>query len=183
MKWTLRPKIIMSLLACLLLGGYGLYNRTALQAKAEMSLTPADYGLPSEIGGYQIRVAQSWETRFCNPSMDLQLFLYAIPDQPQTLTTADIQQLEAIVSRRIHIAFSNETPDLKRQEETLNATATGECPQNSPIIPPTPDTNTIIAPATSVFATVQSEAPPQNSPIIPPTPDTNTIIAPPTNAG
>ncbi|MCA0457992.1 MAG: hypothetical protein LCI00_28760 [Chloroflexi bacterium] len=188
-KWTLRQKITVLglLITVLVLTGYALYNSYRLQAKSLLSFDPADYGLPAEIGGYQIRVAQSWETRLCNPSTDLDLSLYAIPDQPQTLTTGDIQKLQDLTGRVLHLRFVSwpiTIEAVKSQSEVFDslpciylggplpdddvtgrinlATAEGLPPSNNPIIPPTPDTNAIIAPPTRVHV-------PPDSPIIPPT--------------
>lgn len=109
MKWTLRQKItVISLLVCCsVLAIYLLSKSYDLRAKALASFDPADYGLPSQIGGYQVMVAIPWESQGCAPPNQLQLMLYALPDQAQTLTTADIKQLEAIVNRPIQLSFSS----------------------------------------------------------------------------
>ncbi|MBA3867577.1 MAG: hypothetical protein H0X30_00330 [Anaerolineae bacterium] len=164
--------------------------------KKEASFDPANYGLPPEIGGYQIRAVKSSETHFCNPSTDLELILYAIPNQPQTLTTADIQGLKDITHRRISISIVSwpiTISELESQNEGNNAVSCfsfgGPLPddvnvnpvntalpaQSQAIIPPTSDTSQIIAPPTTPFTNGDSS---QNMPIIPPTPDVGSIPTP-----
>lgn len=107
------------------------------------SYNPAYWGLPAQIGGYEIMVVVSSENQACSPPNQLQLVLHAIPNQPQTLTSADIQQLETVAHRSISLMFSSGVVSIEQvqtQMASWNAGMVGGCINlGGPIPSPTPN--------------------------------------------
>jgi len=134
--------------------GSGLPNQNSLPASPtpdgsllpiatiDPSYEPAYWDLPAQVGGYEIMVVVSSENQACSPPNQLQLLLHAIPGQPQTLTTADIQQLEKLTNRSISLMFTSGVVSIQQvqnQMESWKAEMAGGCiTTGGPIIIPTP---------------------------------------------
>jgi len=112
-------------------------------ATIDPSYEPAYWGLPTQIGGYEIMVVTSSENQKCSPPNQLQLLLHAIPNQPQTLTTADIQQLEKLTNRSISLMFTSGVVSIQQVQSQMkdwNAEMTNGCISlGGPIPSPNPD--------------------------------------------
>ena len=114
-------------------------------ATIDPSYEPAYWGLPAQMGGYEIMVVVSSENEKCSPPNQLQLLLHAIPDQPQTLTTADVKKLETLANRTIQLTFLSGVVSIQQvqsQMEEWNAAMAGGCISLGDLIPtftPNPD--------------------------------------------
>ena len=87
----LRMSILTLFVICIFLG-IALVNRQSAQMQI-YSFDPKDYGIPSQMGGYQVLAVVPSESTMCGGSGSLNLLLRAVPNQQITLTDNDLKNL------------------------------------------------------------------------------------------
>jgi hypothetical protein len=103
----LKVTIVALLVICVFLGSVIINNLLLARTQNYKSFDPKDYGIPNQIGGYQVMAVVPSENMACAKAGSINLILRALPYQQPTLTDNDLQKIGDAVHLEVQITITS----------------------------------------------------------------------------